>query len=1084
MVDELRSSYRAYCFAYVRKDVGEEVSSAALTSAVLGFLDARAERPLRTIADVEAEVRRLGGDPGADVAAMTRELEQAREALEHARRLVDELTERDREVRALLEADPIESTQTAARRIVDMVPDMGPTARDERERQAAADRLRRLILADGQTDTGGRWLYDAAADEIVRLRAEIDRSALKAQRLRGIVVGAEELRRQDGAALAHLRAEAAKAREQGAAEMRERAAAWCDGLATLERFGAPRRALQMAAGSIRGLRLDGAPKAQPEGLSAEDAATLRAEGYEVRTDGMWGHYWASETIDPRTPDGLAELRRRAQEIRSTGLSAVDAERLRGAGWTEVEPGCWMRGADKTAVSAGPRWRTSRGTDLEILRNQARQERERQTPAVAHMGPGKATGEESETAGSSSVAEEQGAAQGAHDGGTEKSEAVPAPEAGPARAEDPSEPTARDAVAGMLLRHRRMLVAEGLVKSMYPPGDVAQRIRDTAPDGVIDQGRAACIAALEALARGELHGARDYSGIAAVNQRMRRERDEARAEAKALREERANDIRVGPDDDVLFDDSSRVHLVVTKGADAREVLATVADLLGLTIDGPIDPPAPGQPPEELERLAGVHDARGEHRHSLILRSYAAGIREGERRAAEQIPDLMRRTHDDGIVEGERRARADAPVEASDREALGRAVHDLWAARGEGAEHWEHRTEQSRELLRAAGERLFAMGARHGRASAEAQPEDMSAVRAAIQREAEAFQEYGRSDELSARDASYLRTAAAMVTSAREARLALAVIGYHDQAINRVLDGPPGGEVVTREADGATSPEREGALSVAGCASPVSPKGRDTADHAGEEPTDRQGSRGPSPAATPEAQARAEVAGHLMGTLWRLRGAPTQGAYEVVEHAIGRVRVQAQHGDACASMHEAELRSLWEQVDGSPITPPVKRYAAPGQDGGDVPADPRGYCPEHGAPDTYDQCTRCVAARFPREVERRVAPVDADTAGRLAGVPCASCGKSTSTGCCFACTVAGRCGKAAPEPAKPAAVLPRQRWRCVGIDGELEVWPADSLTAPGEVPLFPIGSGGTHGRVRARTVDMLGLPQWTFVGAPRE
>jgi hypothetical protein len=104
----------------------------------------------------------------------------------------------------------------------------------------------------------------------------------------------------------------------------------------------------------------------------------------------------------------------------------------------------------------------------------------------------------------------------------------------------------------------------------------------------------------------------------------------------------------------------------------------------------------------------------------------------------------------------------------------------------------------------------------------------------------------------------------------------------------------------------------------------------------------------------------------------------------------------------------------------------------------PSDPRGFCPRHGAPDPYDQCTRCVSAQFPREFEQR----------------------------------------AENAPAKPASVLPRQRWRCVGVDGDLEVWEA---TAAGDVALYPVRSGG---RIRARSVDMLGLREWTFVSGPRE
>lgn len=66
-------------------------------------------------------------------------------------------------------------------------------------------------------------------------------------------------------------------------------------------------------------------------------------------------------------------------------------------------------------------------------------------------------------------------------------------------------------------------------------------------------------------------------------------------------------------------------------------------------------------------------------------------------------------------------------------------------------------------------------------------------------------------------------------------------------------------------------------------------------------------------------------------------------------------------------------------------------------------------------------------------------------------------------------------------KPAVVEPGQVWRCVGIEGEIVVWTRDSITGPGEAALFPVDSGGTYGRIRARASDMLGLAEWTFVRA---
>ena len=70
-----------------------------------------------------------------------------------------------------------------------------------------------------------------------------------------------------------------------------------------------------------------------------------------------------------------------------------------------------------------------------------------------------------------------------------------------------------------------------------------------------------------------------------------------------------------------------------------------------------------------------------------------------------------------------------------------------------------------------------------------------------------------------------------------------------------------------------------------------------------------------------------------------------------------------------------------------------------------------------------------------------------------------------------------------PAKPPQVEPGQVWRCVGIEVELEVWPREHDAVPGEHVLVPVGSGGAHGRVRAREEAILGLREWTFIRGPR-
>jgi hypothetical protein len=67
-----------------------------------------------------------------------------------------------------------------------------------------------------------------------------------------------------------------------------------------------------------------------------------------------------------------------------------------------------------------------------------------------------------------------------------------------------------------------------------------------------------------------------------------------------------------------------------------------------------------------------------------------------------------------------------------------------------------------------------------------------------------------------------------------------------------------------------------------------------------------------------------------------------------------------------------------------------------------------------------------------------------------------------------------------PAKPSCVLPGQAWRCVGVEGELEVrW----LIGDGaSVRLGPSWDDDLNNIV-ASTADMLGLKEWSFVRGPR-
>lgn len=69
-----------------------------------------------------------------------------------------------------------------------------------------------------------------------------------------------------------------------------------------------------------------------------------------------------------------------------------------------------------------------------------------------------------------------------------------------------------------------------------------------------------------------------------------------------------------------------------------------------------------------------------------------------------------------------------------------------------------------------------------------------------------------------------------------------------------------------------------------------------------------------------------------------------------------------------------------------------------------------------------------------------------------------------------------------PPKPAAVKPGQVWRCVGVEGDLEVCEAPFVGWPREIGLRPLGGDGPA-TVRARDGDMLGLKEWSFVRGSR-
>jgi hypothetical protein len=334
--------------------------------------------------------------------------------------------------------------------------DIRLTDRDEREKAEASARLQGLILAGEQTDTGGRWLFDAAADEIVRLREHIAvlgkeeaHSDKLVSKLKTELRQAKEALEQARAKVDELRRDIAYGaermaaeRERGAAEMRERAAVLLRRMKNGIKDVLARAALQDGADAIRALPLDGAPPAAPW-LTEDERAALRQRGYVERA-GTWQHLWVGPAYDPAKPDDLAELRRDIAEHRELDKAESDADltaRLKDprsplAKCIEPRPvDTDLRDLDKAELSAedaetlhaSGAWRTSEDGLVWIgpaggvvdprtsfgLRGmrEAAQALRAKAPPGAHGEPGKATGGDLATGGTSSLTEEQGAAQG-------------------------------------------------------------------------------------------------------------------------------------------------------------------------------------------------------------------------------------------------------------------------------------------------------------------------------------------------------------------------------------------------------------------------------------------------------------------------------------------------------------------------------------------------------------------------------------------------------------------------------------------------------------------------------------------------
>ncbi len=245
---------------------------------------------------------------------------------------------------------------------------LGISAEDEPDGDAEDRETRRLAEAQARlaklVEAGGESLCDAAADEIERLRqvvriqnGEASSRAAELQQAKEALEQArskhEELlatigdtracllaRPEDPTPVAARRA-IALAEERGAAEMRERVARWMIDVHGLDNLAEMARALPLSLKPqaqqrphnpdentlIAGDHASAAWRASSPapcsaGLSAEDAETLRGVGWREEPDGRWRSPIGA-VFDPSRPHGLLLLQGLARDIRSKAPPAAD-----------------------------------------------------------------------------------------------------------------------------------------------------------------------------------------------------------------------------------------------------------------------------------------------------------------------------------------------------------------------------------------------------------------------------------------------------------------------------------------------------------------------------------------------------------------------------------------------------------------------------------------------------------------------------------------------------------------------------------------------------------------------------------------
>jgi hypothetical protein len=559
-------------------------------------------------------------------------------------------------------------------------PDGDAEDRDARQLAEAQARLAKLIAAGGVIEPAGGSLCDAAAGEIVRLRHVVQihsrDAAARGSELQQAKEALEQARAKHEELLATIgdtracllarpedptpvaaRRAIAAAEERGAAEMRERAAILVRDLVDKDlHAGSVTVGRDLAVARIRALPISIEPQSHPLDMDAPDrrrgetVKALRAMGVEFGRALLAARIAEEEGgAAPETahsavlrmakaghlaritaPDEMEEFRRYirgfmggllGKPATSAVLSAEDAETLRGAGWTHEN--VWT-----SPEADGPGWDDSTAIGLRKLQQIAAELRAKRTPAAASMGPGRVSGGDA-AAGSSSVAQSGAPTQG-----------LPKPTSIEARQR--WEFDARD-MGGELDEY---LVAEVAAAQACLIGNGRTTYRGTAeilgslrwrflgmapaPQDPKCDDEPEATPVSDAPAQGKPCGTMLDSRRATMH---------LDGEAVPVRSTCA---RASGDDasmEHLFDRKHSVQLVCPKDADPRAVLATVAELLGLS--GPRD--ADKADERSVEQIEAEAWALEEKQPVLAMRmkSYARGIREGERRAKDTAAELLER-----------------------------------------------------------------------------------------------------------------------------------------------------------------------------------------------------------------------------------------------------------------------------------------------------------------------------------------------------------------------------------------------------------------------------------------------------------